>query len=292
MRRVNWVVALVGLGLSMGVRADDAFGPLSVRPAGKSFSIGSLKLTVLHDAQLVVPNDGKTFGAGVSPTSVGEVLRAAGAPTDRVTLSVNALLVRTGRRVLLIDTGLGRTLVASLKEEGVSPKGVTDILLTHSHGDHTGGLLDANGGLEFPKATIRMASAEWAWMQKNGPAKTVEAISGHVRTFEPGATIAPGVTSLALPGHTPGHVGYEIASGGSRLLDIGDMAHSSIVSLEKSEWGVAFDSDGATAKTTRQSTLARLAKDQELVYSPHFPFPGVGHIVAQGDAFAWKAGVP
>jgi glyoxylase-like metal-dependent hydrolase (beta-lactamase superfamily II) len=297
MRGVNWVVALVGLGLSSGVRADDAFGPLPVLPAAKSFSIGTLKLTALHDAQYVFPNDGKTFGVGVSPSAVSDVLRAAAAPTDRITLSVNALLVRTGRRVLLIDTGLGPKahggLVASLSEAGVSPKAVTDILITHSHGDHIGGLLDANGALEFPKATIRMSSAEWAWLQKSGPAaKTVEAISSHVRTFEPGATIAPGVTSVALAGHTPGHVGYEIVSGGSRLLDIGDMAHSSIVSLGKPDWGVAFDSDGAVAKTTRQAALARLAKDQELVYSPHFPFPGVGHIVAEGNAFAWKAGVP
>jgi glyoxylase-like metal-dependent hydrolase (beta-lactamase superfamily II) len=296
MRGVNWVVALVGLGLSIGVRADDAFGPLSVLPAAKSFSVGKLKLTALHDAQYVFPNDGKTFGLGVSPTAVSDVLRAAGAPTDRVTLSVNALLVRTGRRVLLIDTGLGPKahggLVASLSEEKVSPKAVTDILITHSHGDHIGGLLDANGGLEFPKATIRMASAEWAWLQKNGSAKTVEAISGHVRTFEPGAQIAPGITSVALAGHTPGHVGYEIVSGDARLLDIGDLAHSSIVSLQKPEWGVAFDNEGAVAKTTRLATLPRLAKDQELVYSPHFPFPGVGHIVAEGNAFAWKAGVP
>jgi hypothetical protein len=87
-------------------------------------------------------------------------------------------------------------------------------------------------------------------------------------------------------------VGYEIVSGDARLLDVGDMVHSSIVSLEKPQWTLQFDSDSTLAKATRHDTLARLAKDQELVYAPHFPFPGVGHIVADGEGFAWKAEVP
>jgi glyoxylase-like metal-dependent hydrolase (beta-lactamase superfamily II) len=297
MRAATWLVASLGLGLSLGVpAADSTFGPSSGPPAAKSFNVGKLQLTVLHDAQFVFPNDSKVMGVDSNPAAVGEVLRAGGAPTDRITLSVNALLVRTGRRVVLIDTGLGEkahgALMASLVEAGVSPKSVTDVLLTHAHGDHIGGLLDANGHLAFPKATIRMSSAEWASMQQKGPAEVVTAISKHVHTFEPGTQVAPGVTSVALGGHTPGHVGYEIVSGDSRLLDIGDLAHSSIVSLEKPEWGVQFDGDSALAKTTRRTTLTRLAKDQELVYAPHFPFPGVGHIVTDGDGFAWKAGVP
>jgi glyoxylase-like metal-dependent hydrolase (beta-lactamase superfamily II) len=294
MRTATWLVACLGIGLSCGVpAAGSTFGPAAVTPAAHSFNIGKLKLTALHDAQFVFPNDGKTFGVDSTPAAVGAVLRTAGAPTDRVTLSVNSLLVRTGRRVLLIDTGIGaKALIASLGETGVSPKAVTDVLITHSHGDHTGGLLDENGHLAFPKATIRMSSAEWAWMQQKGPAEVVKGISKHVHTFEAGAQIAPGVTAVALGGHTPGHVGYEIASGDARLLDIGDLAHSSIVSLEKPEWTVQFDNDSALAKTTRRATLTRLAKDQELVYAPHFPFPGVGHIVVDGDGFAWKAATP
>ena len=296
MRAMIWLAAIFGLGLSIGVHAADTFGPTSVPPEAKSFQVGKLKLTVLHDAQYVVPNDAKAFGVDTTPAAMSEVLRAAGAPTDRITLSVNVLLVHVGRRVVLIDTGLGPTahgtLMASLGEAKVSPKSVTDILITHTHGDHVGGLLDANGHLAFPKATIRMASAEWAWMQKTGPQEMVKAISTHVRTFEPGARVAPGVTAVALEGHTPGHVGYEIVSGDLRLLDVGDMVHSSIVSLGKPQWTLQFDSDSPLAKTTRHDTLTRLAQDQELVYAPHFPFPGVGHIVANGDAFAWKAALP
>ena len=294
MRTVSGLVACLGLGLSIGVpAADSTFGPAAVTPAAHSFNIGKLQLTALHDAQFIFPNDGKTFGVDSTPAAVGAVLRTAGAPTDRITLSVNSLLVRTGRRVLLIDTGIGaKSVIASLGEAGVSPKAVTDVLITHSHGDHIGGLVDENGHVAFPKATIRMSSAEWAWMQQKGPAEVVKAISKHVHTFEPGAQIAPGVTSVALSGHTPGHVGYEIVSGDSRLLDIGDLAHSSIVSLEKPEWTVQFDNDSTLAKTARRATLTRLAKDQELVYAPHFPFPGVGRIVADGDGFAWKAAAP
>jgi glyoxylase-like metal-dependent hydrolase (beta-lactamase superfamily II) len=103
---------------------------------------------------------------------------------------------------------------------------------------------------------------------------------------------APGVTSVALNGHTPGHVGYEITSGKQSLLDIGDMAHSSVISLKKPEWTVQFDDNKTTAMATRNAMFARLAKSHELVFAPHFPYPGIGHVVADGDAYTWVPEVP
>ena len=288
------LAALLCLGATAGARAAVSFG--TVEPAARPFHVGELSVTALHDAQIVVANDGKTFGLGVSTHAVGKVLSAAGAPADRITLSANALLVRTGSRLILIDTGLGPQyhgqLLASLKLAGVSPSEVTDVLLTHPHPDHIGGLLDAQGQPAFPNATIRMASAAWGWMKQHAPAAVVSAVTPRIQTFEPGARIAPGIRSLSLPGHTPGHVGYEITSGRSRLIDIGDAAHSSIVSLARPQWGIEFDNDQALARATREKTLAALAKDGERVFAPHFPFPGVGHIVAAGQAFAWKPGLP
>jgi glyoxylase-like metal-dependent hydrolase (beta-lactamase superfamily II) len=293
MRAMPWITLFASLALSATAgAADTTFGPSSPIPAAHSFTLGKLQLTTLHIAQYVVPNDGKTFAVGVDPAQVSDLLRSAGAPTDRITLSINALLVRTGHRLVLIDTGFGPKmhgmLLESLHQAGVKPSAVTDVLLTHSHGDHTGGLLDADGHLAFPKATVRMAKDEWAYMQAKGEPDIVKAISSHVHTFEPGAQIAPGVTAVALKGHTPGHVGYEIASGKEHLLDIGDMAHSYIISLQRTQWPVQFDGDSATAKNTRVTTLKQLAADQELVFAPHFPFPGIGHIEAVGDNFAWK----
>jgi len=292
MRGITWVAALVSLGMAVGVDAAVAYGPATVAPAAHEFTLGKLKLATLHDAQFVIPNDGKTFGVGADAAAVTDVLRAAGAPTDRITLSVNALLVRMGHHVVLIDTGIGQKshgeLLGSLHEAGVKPTAVTDVLITHSHGDHVGGLVDADGHLAFPKATIRMSSAEWEFMQSKGSPELVKAISKKVKPFELGAQVIPGIKSVPLKGHTPGHTGYEVSSGSEHLLDIGDMAHSSIISLAKPQWGVQFDTDSAAAKATRAETLKQLASDQELVFSPHFPFPGVGHVEAAGDGFAWK----
>src|SRR5215469_4085723 len=107
MRRAIWLLALIGVTFSAGALSADAFGPMSVRAAAHPFRLGALKLTALHDSQIVLPNDGKIFGVDASAGEVSEVLRAAGAPTDRITLSINALLVRTGGHLVLIDAGFG-----------------------------------------------------------------------------------------------------------------------------------------------------------------------------------------
>jgi glyoxylase-like metal-dependent hydrolase (beta-lactamase superfamily II) len=277
--------------------AADEFGALQVPAAAQDFTVGALKLTALQDMQFVLPNDGKVVGMNAGPEAVAGVLKGASLPTDRVSLSVSALLVRTGKRVVLIDSGLGATmkggLAASLAKAGVKPEQVTDVLITHAHFDHVGGTLGADGKPAFPNATIRMTAAEWAWMQeRKDTAALAKSIAAKVQTFEPGKPVAPGITPVVLAGHTPGHVGYELASNGKRLLDIGDLAHHSVVSLGHPEWRIQFDNDPATAEKTRRAELTTLAKDGEWVFSPHFPYPGVGRVVTSGDGFAWQPGLP
>ena len=272
-------------------------GPVTASREMKSFKVGAFTVVALRDATFVAANDNKVIGVGLTPDVVAAELKKAGLPEDRIELNVGALLVKTGKQTVLLDSGLGDgakgALVESLKLAGVAPADVTDVLITHSHSDHVGGLVTGDGKLTYPKATIRMSNKEWTALKANADlAKLVAVVTPKVKGFEPGAEVVPGITAIELYGHTPGHLGYEIKSGKERLFDMGDLAHSSVLTLAKPDWMMGFDGDGPLATKVRRARLEKLAKDKELVFAPHFPFPSVGYVSAQDGAFAWKGQVP
>ncbi len=166
--------------------------------------------------------------------------------------------------MLLFDTGAGTNfgpgagkLSGSLAEAGIDPQSVTDIFISHSHGDHVGGLVKADGTLAFPNAAIHLSKAEWEFM--SGCAEQAKsmgigtsprvATEAKVVEFAPGAELVPGIVkAVDIKGHTPGHSGYLITSGADSLLYVGDSMHHFIVSVQKPEWTIAFDGDAPTAR--------------------------------------------
>lgn len=285
-----------------GNKAAETAAAPAASPDVYPFKVGALDMVALRDGGMSgVPNDNTVLGVGRTPAEVAAVLTANGLLGDSFSLSVQPLLVRDGARVVLLDAGAGNSfgpgagkLPASLAAAGVQPDQVTDVLISHSHGDHVVGLVNAAGALTFPNATIRMAAAEWAFLQANTEmAALVAAITPKVQTFQPGAVaLTPSISSVAINGHTPGHMGYEIRSGSDSLLYIGDTMHHSVISVQRPEWQIAFDTDGPTATASRQALLDRAASQNLRVYAVHFPFPGLGRIQRKDDGFVWVPEVP
>lgn len=269
------------------------------------FQIGTLQAAALRDGGMSVPNDNSVFGVGLTPDEVAGVLAAAGLETGQLHLSVQPLLVRDGERVYLFDTGAGGNmgdsagkLGAALQAAGVDPAQVTDVFISHAHGDHVGGLVDAAGALAFPNAAIHISQPEWEDLQAQASgegaamAGLVAAITPKVSTFAPDAELVPGrVRSLSTPGHTPGHVAFRISAGeGETLLYVGDQVHHPVISVQRPQWTIRFDRDSAAGAAQRAKTLEAAADSGERLYSVHFPFPGLGRIERGADGqLAWVA---
>jgi len=293
---VKLVVALVLAAGCAGSSSPKA-------PAGKSgraerLQLGGLEAYALEDGHIVVPNDGQLLGFGRPPSEIAGVLAAAGLPRDEIRLDIQCLLVKAGDRVILFDTGVGDAsapeaghLQQSLALAKLAPVAVTDVFISHAHGDHVGGLVTKAGALAFPAATIHMSAPEWAAFQANtddDSKRMVAVIAAKVSAFEPGAQVLRVVKAVATPGHTPGHSSYKIGADADKVFYLGDLAHHSVISVQRPAWSIQVDSDRSAADAMRQVMLAKLAADHARVFAVHFPFPGIGQLAAEGQGLVWR----
>jgi glyoxylase-like metal-dependent hydrolase (beta-lactamase superfamily II) len=229
---------------------------------------------------------------------------------DPPRLTVNAFLIRGGSAgPVLVDTGaagamgptLGR-LQRGLAAAGVEPASIRTVLLTHLHGDHCSGLLDADGAQAFPAAELVLHQAELDfWTEANAaraPDGAKPAFAQAQATIAPyraagrvrgvtGGEAVPGVSIIHLPGHTPGHSGWTVGSGGDALLIWGDVVHMPGVQFAEPGAGVIFDTDGEQAAATRRRTLDMAAADRLLIAGMHLEFPAFGHVARDGQSYRW-----
>jgi glyoxylase-like metal-dependent hydrolase (beta-lactamase superfamily II) len=273
-------------------------------PGAARMKVGSIEVTALLDGFVEVQE--KLF-----PTSnearAKELRAAAFLRPGLIPIPVNAYLVNTGDKLALIDAGnalnygpnMGH-LPAALKAAGVEPKDIDLVILTHVHPDHTNGLLTPTGERAFPNAELVIQKREHDFW--NDPAKlsgatpvmtrllkmaipTFKPYAKQTRMIEGETEVLPGVRSVPLFGHTPGHTGYMLSSGADTLLVWGDIVHLAAFQLAEPEWTIVFDSDPAAAIATRKRTLDMVATDRIPVVGAHMPFPGKGHIQKAGAGY-------
>jgi glyoxylase-like metal-dependent hydrolase (beta-lactamase superfamily II) len=297
--RRHWIAG--GLASFALVRGAGATAPpaTSQSPGVYRTRLGRFQLTALYDGIWPVKID-DDFIRNATRADVDAALEAAFLPPDILPVTFTALLVNTGAKLVLIDTGTAGqiidsagALLANLAAAGVKPGAIDTILISHFHPDHINGIKDKDGNKVFPNAEIAVPETEWDyWMNDanmNGVSKTVHRyflnarrifsdIAGEVRRFKPGIEVAPGITPIAAYGHTPGHVAFSVSSGNEAMLVLSDSARNPYLFVRHPEWQPSFDMDGPAAVATRRRLLDQASADRMLVHGYHFPFPATGHI--------------
>jgi glyoxylase-like metal-dependent hydrolase (beta-lactamase superfamily II) len=278
--------------------AAPAIMPFGANDDVKPFKIGAFEAAALRDGALSVPNDNKVLAVNKKKKDVADLLTANNLSPDTIDLSVQPLIVRTPDKLFLFDTGaaalFGPTvgkLPVALYSTSVEPGAVTDIFISHAHGDHIGGLVGGSGELYFPNAAVHISANEWAALKADkNMAAIVTAITPKVIEFQPDAEIIPGaVKAVDIKGHTPGHSGYLITSSAESILYIGDTMHHSVISVQQPDWTIAFDGDAPTAQASRKALIESSAASGQRIFAVHFPWPGIGKFEKQGDKYVWVA---
>jgi glyoxylase-like metal-dependent hydrolase (beta-lactamase superfamily II) len=289
--------------------ASQAAAPLArtQAPGYYRMTLGTFEITALSDGTHAFPID--TVMTHTTPAQIRGDL-ADSDLAQPVQGSINAFLINTGDKLILVDAGAGALygdccgkLLANLRAAGYQPEQVDEVLITHLHKDHAGGVM-AQGAPAFPNAVLRLSKTEADyWLAPANKAEAPEFLStffdaaiaavapyranGRFQPFDGYGQLEPGIRTMAAPGHTPGHTAYLLTSGKQQLLIWGDIVHVSAIQLPHPQATVKYDSSEASAQATR-AQLLRMAASQHLVIgAAHIAFPGLGHIRQRNGAYDW-----
>jgi glyoxylase-like metal-dependent hydrolase (beta-lactamase superfamily II) len=306
--------AMAGLGTvdpALRMSSAQAKAPIAKdqAPYFYRFNHGTMQATVVSDGILPLGEPSGSF-LGTSKEEVRKMLTDNFLSPDNVVLEQNVLILNTGDKLVLFDTGMGSStmfgpttgkLLANLKAAGIDPKDIDAVVATHAHCDHVWGIMADDGSRHFPNAQIYMSQADfdfWTDEAKLGmkdPAYMKPFVEGARKNLLPnrdrlvfvkdGQEFLPGIQAMAAPGHTVGHTIYMITSDGKTLAAIGDLTHHQVLLMIKPRIEFAYDTDSKQSANTRVRVLDMLASNRTPLIAYHFPWPGMGHVAKQGDGF-------
>ncbi len=276
-------------------------------PAFFRQKFGTAELTVVSDGTLPVGEASKVF-IGSEAVGVDDLIRANFLSPENVRLQQNLLVLNTGEKLVLFDSGMGTSklfgpttgrLLANLKAAGLDPKDFDAVVCSHAHVDHIGGLVAADGTPVFPNAQIYIDQSDFEfWTDEaklEGAAKPFVEVSraqllplrDRLVFFKDGQEVLPGVQAMAAPGHTVGHTCFVVTSGDQSICVLADIAHHHIALVEKPRIEFAYDTDAKQAVASRLRVLDMLVTNRMPAIAFHFPWPGIGHFVKAGDGFRY-----
>ena len=303
------LTATAGAGFMATTTAAYAAAPMAKKaaPGYYRMMLGDFEVTALSDGTVELPVNKILMNIKAAQVDSSLAKYSLKSPLET---SVNAYLINTGDKLILIDTGAAKlfgptlgNMLDSLKASGYTPEQVDEIYITHMHADHVGGLM-AGDKLAFPNAVVRSDKQDADfWLSKENLDKAPEAMkgffqgaqaslnpyvaAGKYKPFEGNTDLVPGIKSLVTRGHTPGHATYVIESKGQKLVVLGDLMHVAAVQFAQPSVTIQFDGDSKTAAAQRKKVYADAAKGKYLFAVAHVSFPGIGRVRADGAGYAW-----
>jgi glyoxylase-like metal-dependent hydrolase (beta-lactamase superfamily II) len=301
-----------GPGLSAGPQWEPHRQHEELVPSRYALRVGDIDVLVISDGVLPLPTE--TMSTNADPANRRAWFKDQFLGPDRFDWALNVLVVRSGDQTVLVDAGLGGQFAGfpragqfprRLEAAGIGLESVTDVVLTHMHMDHVGGLLvDEVKNRLRPDLRVHVATAEvdfWKspdFSHTSMPSPVPDVLrstatqfmnlyGSKLRRFEDKYEVAPGVVVQRTGGHTPGHSVIRVTSGGDRLTFAGDALFP--VAFDHPDWQNGFEHDPVEAVRVRVRLLREVAATGELLVATHLPFPSVGRVAIDGDAFRWVA---
>ncbi|MFT4154278.1 MBL fold metallo-hydrolase [Parafilimonas sp.] len=282
----------------------------------RRFTFGDLEITIVTDGHIIQQPVQPFLAPRGNAQEVRKLLEANFRPTDFADMPMNVMIVHSKDKLVLLDCGIGvfgdangAWLPKSLADAGFKPEDFTDIIISHAHPDHIGGLVNKQQQLIYPNANIHIGKTEYDfWVQAtlndftksglwNEKAFLQQLLGGIKQVLQ---TIKPKINFLdydkglynifsfeLAPGHTPGLTLTTITSGNEKMIYIADLIHSDVLLFPHPEWGFSGDTDIDLAVTTRKKVLQQLASEKIKIFAYHLPWPGLGYTAVHDNAFAW-----